>query len=65
MSPYTTMHITREDARGEIMKNLLSASDDELEAALFELVGRNKLYNFSIVSSYNDDDYCSYKQQRL
>lgn len=58
------MHITRTDALGEIMKNLLGATDEELEEALFELVGRKKLYNFSIVPSYSDD-YCSYKEQGL
>lgn len=51
----STMDITREDALKEIMGKLLRASDDELEDVLLSLF-EDSLYNYNIVSRYEDED---------
>lgn len=56
MSPYTTMKITRADALAEITRHVFDATDEEIEEALFELVGRKTLNNFSVVTDYDSVD---------
>ncbi len=60
MSPYSTMRITREDCIKQIrasLEDVLSTSSDEsLEDLLFDVYGRERLYNFSIVEEYQQPD---------
>ena len=55
MSANSTMDITREDALREIVSHLFDATNKEIADLLYELVGRQRLYNFCIVSSYTGD----------
>ena len=55
MGAHSTLNITREDAIAEAIKSLATATDEELEEALFELVGDKKLTNFRIVPEYTDE----------
>lgn len=65
MSPYTTMDITRTDCLSEIHKRLQAATDSDLEMILFDLVGRQYLYNFHIVSDYAACGDWSYRYDLL
>ena len=60
-SPYSTMQITKNDALGIIMKKLLTATDEQIEDMLFDLVGRDWLNNFIIVNEYDDVEEDSYE----
>lgn len=57
MSIYSTLSITREDAIVLIMKNLSSLTDNELADACQTVWGEKHLHNFSIVTSYESDDW--------
>jgi hypothetical protein len=54
MGCYSTMEITATDARVEILKRLLTCSNETLENTLFELMDRHNLYNFKIVDEYTE-----------
>ena len=56
MGACSTMDITREDALGEIVKHLFTASDDKIAEVLYDLVGYDRLYNFKIVREYEEPD---------
>lgn len=53
MGAHSTMDITRADALAVLQRALAKATDRELEAALFALVGDKAFYNFHIVAMYS------------
>lgn len=54
MGIYSTIDITRRDAISKIKEGLDKATDDEVAEILFALYKKKKLYNYNIVSSYED-----------
>jgi len=56
VSVYCTLCITAADARKRLMIKLLEANDEELEA-MMDKVGEDALYNFRVVSDYDDLEY--------
>lgn len=60
----SSMEITREDAINEIMKRLLSASNEELVDVMDGLFGE-KGYNFRIIGYYEGESYYYYKRGQL
>lgn len=62
MGAYSTMSITREDALKEILSRIVGAPDGVLEDLLFDIVGQKALYNFRVVSQYDNDGSLEYSQ---
>lgn len=56
MGVYSTMYITRDDAKMLIMKKMFNYTDAELEDMLFAIYGPKTLNNFTIVHEYSAED---------
>jgi len=64
MGAHSTMTITRNDALTEINRKLLTASDEDLECILFDLVdGDGKLFTFKIINDYEETDEENYEEK--
>jgi hypothetical protein len=65
MSPYSTLNITRDDARMLIMKKMFNFTDEQMEDMLFSIYGNKTLNNFNIIRQYEEtsEDECSLLNQ--
>jgi hypothetical protein len=64
MSPYSTLNITRDDARMLIMKKMFNFTDEQMEdIKLFSIYGNKTLNNFNIIRQYEEtsEDECSFR----
>lgn len=62
MGAHSTMEITRRDAMSLIREALEEASDEEINRVLYDLWGDKRLYNFRIVSDYEDCTGLNFKE---
>lgn len=56
MGAYSTVNLTRQEAINYILASLDDASDHEVAAALFALVGEQTINNYSITTEVSDAD---------
>lgn len=56
MGVYSTVNLTRQEAISYILASLDDASDDEVAAALFALVGERTINNYSVTTEVPDAD---------
>ena len=56
MGANTTVAIKAADARKHLIAKIMDADDETLAHLMYELIGREALYNFCIVSSYSQED---------
>lgn len=56
MGVYTTLIVSRHAALTKIQEALETATNEQLESVLFDLVGEQNLLNFTVARSMSDDD---------